>query len=103
MQAKVYNLWKGNTLTYLILYSSSSHDTTDPQTKYHMSFIPSNVTVHANIPVNNLYKTYHGNVLRMAQLCIILFFVADKEFNILSVLPQLRNLLLQRLIIMSLQ
>jgi hypothetical protein len=65
--------------TLRVFYSSSVYDMTHPQPKYHVSFVPENVTKDDEILYGILCKTHHRNILRVVQCCIALLFVADKE------------------------
>ena len=59
-----------------VLYSSSAHDMTDPQPKFHASFIPKHVK--NMMKYFTTFCTKHS-ILRMTQSYIVLFFVAAKN------------------------
>ena len=71
----------------------SSHNATDPQPNSLASFMHDRVTKAVEIHSGNLYKIWHGNVLRMTMLHH--FFSVSKRWNISFVLHQLCNLLMQ--------
>jgi len=71
----------------------SSHNATDPQPNSQASFMHDWVTKAVEIHSGNVYKIWHGNVLRMTMLHH--FFSISKRWNISFVLHQLCNLLMQ--------